>query len=322
MLHSVRYPVTAAVLFMVMIQGLYGVESVRIRLMERAHVNAGKVLLKDIASLDGKHPDSIGTIENLPVGDAPEFGTVATFSRHQIEKIIKRAARAPEIKWTGAPIVQIRLRSREAKAEEIAPLLKDILAAATPWRDPEIEILSIKNPEEIELPYGVFDLRISRRSPVLGRGRILAPFDIVREGRILASFWVTADVRVRAEILAAVKNIPYRKKIDADDIDSVLTEIEDLDAAFLRDPGEVIGKISKRSFSPGDPLTRDSFEKPFLVKSGDTVNLRLERSGLVVNSQARAEQDGRLDQVIRVRNLEFSSVLKAKVTGRGQVEIP
>jgi flagella basal body P-ring formation protein FlgA len=259
----------------------------------------------------------------FPVCDAPEFGTVDTFSRHQIKKIILQVTdSAPEIQLTGAPIVQIRAQSRRAKAEEIVPVLRDFLAATTPWREKEIEVLSINNLEKIELPCGTFDLKIASRSPVFGRGRILAPFDAVRDGKTLTSFWVTADIRVTAEILTAGKTIPYRKKVDSEDIESVVKEIEDLNAAFITEPGEIMGKITKRSFSPGDPLTRDSFEKPFLVKNGDTVNLRLERNGLVVSSLARAEQDGRLDQVIRVRNLEFSSVLKAKVTGRGQVEIP
>jgi len=90
----------------------------------------------------------------------------------------------------------------------------------------------------------------------------------------------------------------------------------------MRNVDDVTGMAAKRSFSPGDPLTLESLTKPFLVKSGDTVHLRLERNGLVLTSLVRAEQDGQLGQVIRVRNLEFSSVLNAKVTGRAKVEIP
>jgi len=47
--------------------------------------------------------------------------------------------------------------------------------------------------------------------------------------------------------------------------------------------------------------------------------LRLQRNGIVLLSRGRAEQDGKLGQIIRVRNLDFSNVLKAQVTGRSEV---
>ena len=222
----------------------------------------------------------------------------------------------------GAPIVQIRLQDRDARVEEIVPVLKTFLEETTPWMEREIEILSIENLEKIRMPIGESDLRVSAKTPVFGKGRILVPFDVIGDGKNLASFWVTAEIRVQAAVITAAKRIPYGKTISQGDIATVETEIEDLNGAFFRNAGEVVGKMSKRSFSPGDPLTPEFFKKPFLVNSGDTVHLRLERNGLIFTSLARAEQDGRLGQVIRVRNLEFSSVLKAKVTGRAQVEIP
>ena len=49
------------------------------------------------------------------------------------------------------------------------------------------------------------------------------------------------------------------------------------------------------------PLTSEAFSDPFLVHHGETVQLRLERNGILLTSSARAEQDGRLGQVIVVR---------------------
>jgi flagella basal body P-ring formation protein FlgA len=42
----------------------------------------------------------------------------------------------------------------------------------------------------------------------------------------------------------------------------------------------------------------------------------------MLNSQARAEEDGKLGQMIRVRNQDFSTVIKAQVIGRSQVILP
>ena len=312
LLHAMSCPLTAVAVLLLSISVLYGADSLM-----------SKVCLRDIASLDGTDADLVDGISGLYIADAPEFGTVRTFSRRQIEEIIRRSRdSAIGIRVTGAPIVQIRVQERKARAEEIAPVLKAFIAETTPWTEEEIEILSIKNLEKIRMPIGESDLRISAKSPVFGKARVLVPFDVFGDGKSMASFWVTAEIRVKAVILTAAKRILYGKTVTEGDIAKVETEIEDLNGAFLRDADEVIGKVTKRTFSPGDPLTPEFFEKPFLVKSGDTVHLRLERNGLVFTSLARAEQDGRLGQVIRVRNFEFSSVLKAKVTGRARVEIP
>lgn len=323
LLHSIFYWLFTTVVFFSSISVLYGAGSVRIQLNKKTNVSSGKVLLKDIASLKGEDAELINKMSRLHIADAPEFGTICTFSRHQIEKIIRRSLEGTvEIQVSGAPIAQIRLQGRQATAEEIAPVLKAFVAETTQWREREIEILSIENLEKIEIPEGESDLRLSGKSPVFGRGRILVSFDAFHNGKNVTSFWVSAEIQVAASILTAAKRIPYKKTITPDDIASVETIIEDLDAAFVRNADDVTGMATKRSFSPGDPFTLEFLTKPFLVKSGDTVHLRLERNGLVMTSLARAEQDGRLGQIIRVRNLEFSSVLKAKVIGRASVEIP
>jgi flagella basal body P-ring formation protein FlgA len=119
----------------------------------------------------------------------------------------------------------------------------------------------------------------------------------------------------------ASQKIPLEKIISADDIVEKVADIPDLRAVYARRPEDILGKASRRNFSPGDPLTSEAFSDPFLVHHGETVRLRLERNGILLTSLARAEQDGRLGQVIVVRNLEFSSTLKAQVTGRAAVRM-
>ena len=322
LLQTITLALIAAVCLL-SISSLYGAGMIQVRLKGTVPVKPGKVLLKDIALFEGEDAGLINKIGRIPIMDAPDFGTVKTLSRHQIEEIIRRSRDdTPEIRTSGAPIVQVLLKSRQITADEIVPVLRTYVTEKSPWSEQEIEIYALGKLEKIEVPTGSFDLRISDKSPVFGREKLLVSFDVARKDNSLTSFWLTVGIRVKARVLIAEKSIPHGKKIDTDDVIVALTEIKDLDAACMRDPSEAIGQIAKRRFSPGDPLTREALMKPFLVKSGDTVHLRLERNGLVLTSLARAEQDGRLGQVIRVRNLEFSSVLKARVTGRAQVEMP
>jgi flagella basal body P-ring formation protein FlgA len=91
--------------------------------------------------------------------------------------------------------------------------------------------------------------------------------------------------------------------------------------SYARDPQEILGKVSRRGLLSGDLLDRDTFTEPLLVHNGETVRLRLEREGIMLTSLAKAAQDGRLGQFIRVRSLDFSTLLKVQVTGRAEVKM-
>jgi len=69
-----------------------------------------------------------------------------------------------------------------------------------------------------------------------------------------------------------------------------------------------------------EAITREVLTSPYLVRSGDTVRLRFEQSGVSLATLVRAEQSGKLGQVIRVRNLDFMRSVKAQVVGPGEVK--
>lgn len=220
----------------------------------------------------------------------------------------------------GADRQTVNQRGTQVTADQIKPALMDYLLKSTSWKQPEIETRSVEGFRGIELPENGVTLNVVSGTAVTGRNGILALIEAVQDGKGIRSFWVTAAIRIHAEVVTAGMQIPQGKRIALDDVVRGSSEISDI-RAVSRDPEDVIGKVSRRAFSPGDPLTRESLSDPFLIRHGDTVQLRFVRNGIVLTSSVRAEQNGRLGQFIRVRNVEFSSVLKARVTGRAEVSI-
>ncbi len=297
-------------------------ESVCINLKEEAVVRADGVVLKDVADLQSADSKSIETLAQTPLCAAPPFGVTATLSRNQILDILrKNAGFAPDARFTGATIVQIRLEGKPVQPEEIARIIKRHIAETTSWKESEIEIQSVENLEGIDLPPGDVHLQVSSRSPVVGRGKIVFPVEALQDGKVRRMFWTTARIRIHAEMITAAKAIRPGMTVLAEDVIRSRKTISDVYVSCLRTPDEILGKISRRAFSPGDPLVREAFIHPYLVKSGETVHLRLERSGLVLTALGRAEQDGRLGQIIKVRSLEFSTLLNAQVTGKAEARI-
>ena len=223
--------------------------------------------------------------------------------------------------FAGASSVCIRLQGRQIAADEIAPILKYYILEKTSWKKSEVAIRSIGNLKGIELPPIEAEFRLSSSGTVIGKRNILAPLVILQGGRILRSYWITAEIGVHAEVLTAARKIAPGTAIIAEDIEKQFTEISDLRAFYIRNPEDVLGKVPRRALLPGDPLTRDSISDPLMVRHGETVRLRLERDGITLTSLAKAEQDGKLGQFIRIRSADFTTFLKAQVSGRAEVRM-
>lgn len=212
-------------------------------------------------------------------------------------------------------------QGRPVAVKEIKPLLIDYLLKSTPWKESEIEVRSIEGLKGIDVPQGDIHFTVLSGTGVAGRSSMLVLMEAVQDGKGVRSFWITAAIRIHAEIVSAAKRIPQGKRLTSDELVRTALEIPDLHAGYFRDFEDVAGRVSRRALSPGDPIIRENLSDPFLIRSGETVQLRLVRNGIVLASTVRAEQNGRLGQVIKVRNLEFSSILKARVTGRAEVSI-
>jgi flagellar basal body P-ring formation protein FlgA len=297
-----------------------GADSLVISLKETVSIQSATILLKDVADIQGPDLPAIERFSNISLGASPEFGAVKTLTRHQIDESIQAVA-GPirDVKLSGAAAVQVRIKGNPIDSSEIASLLKAYILKTTSWKESEIEVHSIGNISGIEMPPDGAELRLSSAETVVGRQNITALLEIMRAGKPQRCYWITAKILIHTDVWVATQRILPGQIVESGNLVKQSKVIEDLRSTYIRNLDEVVGKIAHRNFSPGDLILRDAFTDPFLIKRGETVQLRLQRSGIMLTSSARAEQDGRLGQVIRVRNLDFSTVLKAQVTGRSQV---
>jgi flagellar basal body P-ring formation protein FlgA len=305
-----------------MAPAIWAADPLIINLREDAAIRAEKIYLSDIADLRGPNADQLEKLARVDLGSTPAFGDTVFLSRQLIGEIIqKKAGPIPADCFAGASAVQIRLQGKQISEAEIASLLRTHLLNTTSWNESEFIIRSIANAKGFEIPPAEAELKVLSKAALTGQKNISVPVEVLYQGKSLRSIWVTAEVVVRADVLTATNKMLPGKVITPEDVARQSVTISDLRASYFRNPEELLGKVSRRIFSAGEPLTRESFTEPMLVKTGETVRLRLERDGIVLTSLAKAEQDGKLGQMIRVRNIDFSTLLKAQVTGRAEVRL-
>ncbi len=321
-LRTVSLSVLAAVLGLTAVQPAMAGPDITIALKDQVSISASRVLLGQVAEISGDDEERVEQLRNLPIASMPSLGIVLNLDRRQIlERISAALPGISDLRISGSMDVRIVLQGRALELNDLIPLIKSHLAAATSWQESEIEIGSIGNLKGIEIPPGDVSLQISERQAQPGARGALLSVEMMLDGKPYRTFWTNVEFQIHAEILQAARQILYGKTITPQDVRTAQVEIRDARIACLRKPEDAVGLVARRTLSPGDPLTRESVTSPLLVRSGETVHLRLERNGIRVVALAQAEQDGKLGQFIRIRNLEFSRPLKARVVGRGAVKV-
>lgn len=175
----------------------------------------------------------------------------------------------------------------------------------------------------------VDDLRV-RFAPTRGAGRIVARVE--PGARVGGAVRVTlqwtngrhageadAVVHVEAEHGRAKRDLERGTVLAAGDFEVVRG---DVGRSVLRPcPTDLVGARLLRSLSAGDLVGPVAVAVAPLVRSGDPVVTRVRVPGIEVSGKAVASQSGELGDIIRVVNPESGRALRARVTGRGEVEV-
>jgi len=202
-------------------------------------------------------------------------------------------------------------------AEKISGIIRAEIMAMPEWNDADVRVEitgEIKGaPDE--------SFRLAPNGLKLGRRNVFATIDVIRDGKTARSLSIPAVVHISATAMTASRKIASGEILTEEDMRESEIETTDVSAALVRDPKDIAGKTARRVFAAGAPFTMDAFSEPLLVSRGDMVSLRLERGGISMTSAARASENGRLGEVIRVKSVDFSSEVRARVTGRSEVSI-
>lgn len=133
-------------------------------------------------------------------------------------------------------------------------------------------------------------------------------------------FSLAATISPRRRIVVAKRNIPVGELLQADDLDlAPLPPGQDASKLFTSIE-EVAGAEAAQGLAVERAILRGAVRTPRLVKRNEIVTV-VARSGRVkVQTQAKAHQDGGLDDTITVESLETRERFYARVTDVQEVE--
>lgn len=195
--------------------------------------------------------------------------------------------------------------------------VEDYLATSqTPGRY-EIQVNSLD--PRLRMPLCSQQLDASLESPAQPLGRVTVRLRCNGSGPW--TVFVPAQVRLFRDVVVMTRPLKRESVIGEDDVALRERDVGTLNQGFLSDLEQAVGMKLLRPAVLDQVLTPQHLEQAEVVRKGDHVVIVARSGSLSVRMPGEALAKGGLSEQIRVRNLNSKRVVKARVTGPGQVEV-
>lgn len=238
-----------------------------------------------------------------------------------------RGANATPLAWA---------RSNKAEATSVSPQEQAVLDAAKkcilarlPWPADDVSLRLVQPLRREVRQFDQADevtCSAEVRSPGTPVGRVSVRVVLTASGRQTLDVPVVFDVRHFDSVVVAAKPIQRGQLISKSDLYVDRQEVTAL-VGYSSTSENLIGTKAKRTIGAVQMVRQADVEaagrpsEPFLVKRRDRVKLIGRTELLLVTAVGEALQDGRVGEVIKVRNVDSNATVHGRVLNASEVEV-
>ncbi len=248
--------------------------------------------------------------------------TLTTLFRHMMAKRLALVGVLPALGLFGysqAHAADLTLPEELIGATEgfLEFMVEDYLERSEITARHEIQV----NPLDPRLRLAACDSNLTQslESPAQPVGRVTVRVSC--EGSTPWTVFVPAQVRIFRPVVLVKTALRRDSIIGAGDVALVEQDVSLLNRGYVTEVEQVIGRKLTRATRTDQVLTPAMLQLAEAVRRGDQVVISARSGGINVRMQGEALSGGTLGQQISVRNLTSQRVIRARVTGPGQVEV-
>jgi flagella basal body P-ring formation protein FlgA len=133
--------------------------------------------------------------------------------------------------------------------------------------------------------------------------------------------FVTAEVKLMVEAVVANHSLRRGEILMENDVKKSLIDLSNLRQGYLTNLENAVGYELKRNIALGEPLRHQQLAMPMVISRGEIVSIYAISTAISVEASGTALGNGRIGELIRVKNNRSGRIVQAKVTAAGKVEI-
>lgn len=304
-----------------------------VRLPAYAAVAGPDILLGDIAVIEADDGELAQKLARLSVGRAAVPGQSRDVTEATI-RVRMRQQSLPEkeivIESEKGSVTVATLAQTVSGAALVGVAEAAILADGVPtgagvdpvWSLAEI-VMTCPNPGAVTVADGELELSASR---IIGSppGPVVVSVSVVVAGVVNRTVMVRCDTVVAADVLVTTTSVQRYDVLGEGNVAVERREFTTLPRQLLTPDtlfgAEAFGWRATRPIQPGTVLTQSMVETVPVVLKGAPVQIVAAGAHVVVAAPGEALEDGRLGDIIQVRNVTSGQIIRARVSAADRVE--
>lgn len=195
--------------------------------------------------------------------------------------------------------------------------VEDYLATTQIEGRPEVEVNTLD--PRLSMPGCDQTLTASLQSPATPIGRVVVK--VRCEGTTPWTVFVPAQVHLFRQVVTATRPMKRDEVIGERDVALRERDVGPLGQGYLTALEQAVGQKLVRPAVMDQVVAPMQVQQPEVVRKGDQVVISAGVGAIAVRMPGEALADGGQGEQIRVRNLRSNRVVKARITGPGQVEV-
>lgn len=135
------------------------------------------------------------------------------------------------------------------------------------------------------------------------------------------SVYMTASIEQWQKIAVSSRALSKDTILGDSDLFMKEFDIRRTRSPYFVDPGEVIGRTTKRAIGAQQVISPNALEKKLLIRKGDLVYIEARQKGMMIRMMGVAKQDGSQGEQIAVENTRSGKTIRGYVTGKGVIRV-
>lgn len=284
-----------------------------------ATVNGPHILLGDIAHIQPAGEES-AALAQLPVAAAPAPGKSKELYTVSVINGLRNRPEAAEVDWQGSQTTVVQRQGVSLTQEQLQAIIEQYLSEnRSRLPKAEVRFTSMRAPEELILPAGTLSWQVTPARPgIMGSASFSIAFAV--DGKPATTCVVRGRLEAIAEVVTAAVPLHKGEVITESNITLQQQDIGGLESPFTAKE-QLLGMQVARTVNAGTVLEQAHIVSPAIIKSGEMVKIVAQKGSLQLSTNGLAKTDGRLGEVITVKNISSNKLIHCRVDGPGIVSV-
>jgi flagella basal body P-ring formation protein FlgA len=293
---------------------VFAKEGVLIRLPVKATVVGPRISVGEISEVIGTDRYQLDRFRKLDLGRAAPAGQVIKVTAAYIRIALRREGYGlDQFDLLGEEQVEVLTQSQKFGSLDFLPAAKEFIRGELKESAENVDVKLAGTEKKLFLPAGKVGIHF--RSLLSGKyeGYTLLTAEVDVDGRLVQVLPLRLKVEVLHEAVTTVKRVERGEPFTKENVVLEKWPTSKIPREVMESLENVLGRTAAAAVPPRAIIRLNDLYDPPVIKRGQKVNMVARRGNIEIWAGARAIEDGKAGDTIRVENDETHKTLHGKV---------